>query len=250
MIETVDLLASYPRTRPPLKPDHERIYATEYKLNRSGGAVVERIAKDVEGWMHRRIAAVSGSPTLELGAGTLNHLRFEANLPDYDVVEPFTELWSDSPRRDEVRAFYRSQAEIRAVATYERIISIAVLEHMTDLPRELALSARLLRPTGVLQAAIPSEGGLLWWLGWRCTTGVSYWLRNRLDYGVVMRHEHVNDANEIETLVRHCFREVRLARYPTPFLNGSLYTYLEARAPDVERCTAILASRETPGATT
>lgn len=193
--------------------------------------------------MHWRVAALSGTPTLELGAGTLNHLRFERALGAYDVVEPFAALWRDSPEAGKVRRFYAAQDEIPRQPAYARIVSVAVLEHMIDLPRELALSGLLLQPDGVFQAGIPSEGGFLWWLGWRATTGITYGLRNRLDYGVVMRHEHVNRAREIEALVCHVFRDVRRVRFPTPFLQGSLYTYLEARVPDLERCRAILERR-------
>lgn len=40
-------------------------------------------------------------------------------------------------------------------------------------------------------------------MAWRLSTGVGFWLRNKLPYGVLMRHEHVNDAEEIEAVVRY-----------------------------------------------
>ena len=40
--------------------------------------------------------------------------------------------------------------------------------------------------------AIPAEGEFLWWLGWRLTSGISFWLKYKLDYGVIMRFEHIN----------------------------------------------------------
>ena len=61
-------------------------------------------------------------------------------------------------------------------------------------PRPRSPSARTGR--GV-QACIPSEGGAFWWLSWRLSTGMSYYIRTGLDYGVAMRHEHVNTAPEI-----------------------------------------------------
>ena len=234
------LFETYPRVRPPLTPAHERIFAAEYKLNRDGAASIEHLAKRVEGWMHRKVAGIPGSPALEIGAGTLNHLRFESTIADYDIVEPFRELFADSPCLPKVRRVFANQAEIPAEPSYVRIISVAVLEHLTDLPRELARSGLLLRADGVFQAGIPSEGGFLWWLGWRCTTGITYWLRNRLDYGVIVKHEHVNRAPEIIGLTRHFFRNVRITRFPLPAHQLSLYAYLEARDPDLERCRAAL----------
>ena len=234
------LLSSYPRTRPALTAEHERIFAAEYRLNREGAGVVEGLAQRMEAWMHRRVAERAGkAPTLELGAGTLNHLKYEP-VGDYDVVEPFTELLSGSPWRQRVRRVYPSQNQISLRPTYHRIISVAVLEHMTDLPNELARAGLLLKPDGLFQAGIPIEGGFLWWLGWRCTTGVSYWLRNRLDYGVIIRHEHVNSASEILALICHFFREVTVLRFPFPHEQLSLYAYIEARVAERIKCEELL----------
>lgn len=241
MQELDRLISPFPKVRPPLSPAHARLYEREYHLNREGNAPVERLAKWVEGWMHLCVAARSGrGPTLELGAGTLNHLKYEADLGEYDIVEPFGTLFSGSIHAKRVRHIYSDQSQIPLGSSYARIVSIAVLEHMTDLPRELARSGILLKPDGVFQAGIPSEGGLTWWLGWRCTTGISYWLRNRLDYGVVMRHEHVNTSDEIIALVRLLFRDVRVKRFPLPHRHLSLYAYIEARDPIRAACERLL----------
>jgi len=239
MIDIHSLLASYPRKRPPLTPEHEVIYEKEYKLNREGERAIEGLAKRLEGWMHGKIVTTTGS-TLELGAGTLNHLKHEKKLDKYDVVEPFVALYQNSERLEQVSTAYTQLSDISGEKKYERIISIAVLEHMTDLPRELALCCRHLVSDGVFQAGIPSEGGFLWWMGWRSTTGLSYWLRNRLDYGTVMKHEHVNTAPEIISLVKYLFSDVKVCRFPTPMHNFSLYAYIEARNPIDARVTELL----------
>lgn len=239
MTDIQSLLASYPRKRPPLTPEHQAIYEKEYKLNREGERVVEGLSKRLEGWMHSKIATKTGS-TLELGAGTLNHLKYEKELDNYDIVEPFLALYEDSKRLELVGAVYTRTSDISDEKKYERIISIAVLEHITDLPRELALCCRHLENKGVFQAGIPSEGGFLWWLGWRSTTGISYWLRNRLNYGTVMKHEHVNTSPEIINLVKFLFSDVVVRRFPMPLFNLSLYAYIEARNPIDKHVTKLL----------
>jgi hypothetical protein len=230
------LLATFPRARPPLTAEHERVYAEQYRLNRDGSRPIENLAQRLESWMHRRIANIKGEPVLELGAGTLNHLQYENPNASYDVVEPFHELFEGKQETRRVRNFYDRVADIPAGTDYSRILSVAVLEHMTNLPVEVAQSALRLRNDGVFQAGIPSEGGALWWIGWRFSTGISYRLRTGLDYGVVMRHEHVNNADEILAVVRHFFDEVTLQRFPLPMHHASFYTYLEARKPDYHRC--------------
>jgi hypothetical protein len=189
--------------------------------------------------MHRRVAvACAGSRTmLELGAGTLNHLRYVPEGALYDIVEPNDWLYDGAAERPRIRRAYRQLEEASAGGgSYDRVLSIATLEHIGDLPACLARSALLLSGDGRFVAGIPSEGGFLWWLGWRATTGLSYRLRHGLDYGVLMRHEHLNRAEEIEALVRHFFAAVRRRRFPLPWLNGSLYTFLDAAEPRRERC--------------
>ena len=238
------LLASYPRTRPPLTLAHEEVYEEEYKRNRDGQTATTSAAQKLEEWMHRKVASIKGSPTLEIGAGTLNHLRFES-IADYDVVEPFTALYEARTESRRVRKFYDVLADVSLASRYSRIISIAVLEHLPDLAGDLARSALLLNKQGVFQAGIPSEGGFLWWLGWRCSTGLAYYLRTGLDYGVLMRHEHINDSPTIIALIRHFFEDVSVKRFPTPFHQLSFYAYVEARHPRREFAEAFLDHRAT-----
>jgi SAM-dependent methyltransferase len=190
--------------------------------------------------MHHQVAADSAASsaraTLELGAGTLNQLPYEAPAQAYDVVEPFTALFAGSPRLERVRDVYADIAEIPEDRRYGRIISVAVLEHIADLPQVLARSARMLETDGVFRAAIPAEGGFLWKLGWSLTTGLEYRLRHGLDYGVMMAHEHLNTAAEIEALVSALFGEVTVRSFGIG-RQLSLYRFIEARKPDLNLAT-------------
>jgi hypothetical protein len=239
-----EILESYPRERSPLSEAHEKIFSEQYKINREGATSVDSAAQRLEQWMHRRVASVRGGPILELGAGTLNHLPYEQNAQVYDIVEPFSALYVGKPDFARVRNEYNSVQDVPDNQRYRRIISIAVLEHLTDLPADVARSALLMDDDGVFQAGIPSEGGLLWGLAWRFSTGLAYRLRTGLDYGVVMRHEHVNDAKEIIKIVGHFFEEVVLSRFPTPLHQLSFYTYLEARRSRRTEARAYLGGRK------
>ena len=66
-------------------------------------------------------------------------------------------------------------------------------------------------------------------MAWRGVTGPAYRLRTGLDYGTLMRHEHVNTAPEILALVRHFFGDVSVSRFPAPMHRFSFYTYVEGR---------------------
>jgi len=237
------VLARYPKPRPVLPQAYQRIYEREYKMNREGGSFITGISSGLEAWMHRQVADAPADDVLEIGAGTLNQLQYEAPQKRYDVVEPFSALYKDSPALFKIGNVYADIADIPEGQTYGRITSVAVLEHLDDLPGVVARSALLLRDDGVFQAGIPSEGGFLWTLAWRTTTGVAYWLRNRLDYGVLMRHEHLNTAAEIETVVRNFFDDVVVTRFPLPFRQMSFYSYVMARRPRRDRAAPYLADR-------
>jgi hypothetical protein len=242
---TAALLRSYPRTRPPLPEAHRRIYLDEYRRNRgASGGVLFRVTASLEGWMHRRIARLqTGRRLLELGAGTLNHLQYEPAMP-YDIVEPWPALYQHSATRDRIARAYASIADIPEQDRYARIISVAVLEHVENLPDLVARSGLLLDRDGVFQAGIPAEGGMLWGLAWRSTTGIAYRLRTGLPYAPVMQHEHLNTAAEIIAILRHFFGSVELSWFPLPSRHLSFYCCIEARDPDLDGCRSQIAADE------
>jgi hypothetical protein len=231
------LLARFPKTRPPLPPRFQEIYARQYKENRDGGTTAASLSQRLEQWMHRQVAADvregAVRATLELGAGTLNQLPFEPATAPYDIVEPFKSLFEGSPGAKRVRDVFDDIAHVPLDRRYGRITSVAALEHICDLPFVLARAASLLEPEGTLRAAIPAEGGLLWRLGWSMTTGLEFRLRHGLDYGVMMAHEHVNQAREIEALVQMLFEEVEISSLGVG-RQLSLYRFIAARKPRLE----------------
>ncbi len=237
------LLKSYPRKRPTLSPAHQAIYVRHHRTSRLGQDPVRAAVLRLESWMHRQVASGEhpGSQNiLEIGAGSLNHVPYEPRWNRYDVVEPFRELYEDSPQRQRVTTIYRDIREVPAANRYDRVLSIAVLEHLTDLPEVVARSALLLAQKGIFQSGIPSEGGFLWGTVWRCTTGLFFRLRTGLRYKDLMRYEHVNDADEILAVLRHFFAFVTVRRFPSPFRHLSFYTYAEASRPQSDTCAAFL----------
>ena len=219
-----------------MSPAMTAIFDQAYKDNRERAGLVHKISARLEAWMHRRVAEKSGGSVLELGAGTLNHLAFEDGEADYDVVEPQSALYEDKVAGARIHDVYRDISEIDATESYRRIISIAALEHMTNLPAVLARAGLLLDAGGKFQAGIPSEGGLLWGLSWRVSSGVAFRLRTGLDWSEYMRHEHVNTAPEILALSDYFFANVTIRRFPLRPHHLSLYVYFEATDPHLDRC--------------
>ena len=239
------ILSRFPKSRPALPPEFERIYATHYKENRSGQTPASSLAQRMESWLHKRVASdVRRDPaprsTLELGAGTLNQLQYEPDVGTYDIIEPFQSLYQDSPLLQRIRNIYPDISDVPDDARYDRITAIATFEHICNLPEVIARAALLLAPGGSLRISIPSEGTPLWTLGWQLTTGLEFRLRHGLDYGILMRHEHVNTASEIEALLRHFFNQVDGAVFGIS-KGLSLYQFYECTMPASGESTYYLA---------
>lgn len=232
-----DLLATYPRLRPPLPDEWKEIYVKTYKESRDGETLLYRLTQYLESWMHRKVTNSNHTlRLLELGAGTLNHVPYETTADRYDIVEPFRELYSDKPSLAQINDRYDDIFQIPLTERYDQIASIATLEHITNLPEVIARAGLLLENGGRFSAGIPSEGGLLWGLSWRMSVGLVARLKYGLDYGDLMRHEHVNSAPEILSLVKYFFRSCNVVRFPLPFHGLSLYACIQASDPIPERC--------------
>src|SRR5687768_449987 len=235
--------SEFPKKRSPLPPEYEAIYLQHYRNSREGNSQILGLAKWAEGWMHRKVAedVRQGGPksTLEIGAGTLNQLPYEPSSDPYDIVEPFHELYQSSPHRHRIRNFFDDISDVPPETKYDRVISIATLEHVCDLPELVARSALLLADGGQFRAGIPSEGTILWRLGWATTTALDFRARYHLDYEVLMRYEHVNTAREIENVLRYFFAEVSSAVFGLA-KSLSFYQFYACAKPRRDRCQAYL----------
>ena len=240
------MLSRFPKVREPLPEAYARIHQGQYIENRRGVTPAAKLSRKMESWLHRRVAedvragGVSRS-TLEIGAGTLNHLPYEPDTSPYDIVEPFSELYEGSAFLSRVRCIYNDICEINEGHGYDRVISIATFEHICNLPQVVARVGLLLAPGGELRVSVPSEGTLLWTLGWKLTTGIEFRLRHGLDYGRFLKYEHVNTAREIEEVLRHFFADVTIA---TLGLGRALsfYQFFGCARPSVAECQRYLAS--------
>lgn len=219
----------FPKVRPPLPKNYQDIYDDHFVANRAGVGLAHRLTVFMERWMHKRISRLGNEEQdiLEIGAGNLNHLKFE-KFKCYDVIEPNIVILEGSNKESKrIRNRFSNIDEINDFQ-YDRVISIAVLEHIEDLPSLLVTSKKLLKKKCFFQAAIPTEGGFLWYLFSYVLKGLIFRFKYGLDYKILMAHEHLNTEEEIIGLVRETFDQVKVIRYPTRFKHLSLYSYIEA----------------------
>lgn len=205
---------NYPKKRIELSGRYKKIYLEHYKKNREGLTTASSLSKKMESWLHRKVAGDvkndTGKKTLEIGAGTLNHLQYEKNKV-YDIVEPFKDLYIESPDLKKVNKIFNNLNEVPENNKYDRIVSIATFEHILDLPDMVAKCCLLLKEEGYLRVSIPNEGSLLWKIGWKLTTGLEFRLKYNLSYEKLLKYEHVNTASEVEMILKYFFKNIRIS---------------------------------------
>ncbi len=248
-MQTIDqILAKFPKKRLELSAEMQALHLRVLVANRERQTWLSKISNLLESWMHRQIAnrgrVIPAARLLEIGAGTMNHIDFEPASIRYDAIEPIKDLYDGKDELKRLSNLYDDVKSIPEETKYERVISIATLEHLTELPLHVALSGLRLAEGGVFQVGIPCEGGFLWGLSWRISTAVAFRLKTGFNFAEHMRYEHVNDAHEVRAVMSHFFNEVTIKRFPLPLFHLSLYEYVEAKTPHVQRCREYVESAQ------
>lgn len=236
------MFENFPKKRIDLPKRYLELYQKHYKDNREGNTPASSLSSRMESWLHRKVARDvqdnSNKSTLEIGAGTLNQLKYERTTP-YDIVEPFKALYEKSEFINRVNKVYSDIGEVPENNKYDRITAVATFEHVTDLPRVVARTCLLLNPAGTLRVSIPNEGTWLWKMGWLLTTGLEFRLKYGLDYGLLMRYEHVNSAKEILEVLKHFYTKVDCSYFGIN-RSSAFYVYIECAEPNLSAAQEFL----------
>ena len=131
----------------------------------------------------------SNKRTLEIGAGTLNHLEYENLDKVYDIIEPKKFLFKNNLNKKFINKIYKDLKKCKNLY-YERIISCAVLEHHTNLPEFLYLSSIKMNKKGYQSHSVPCEGYPTWDLTWFLINGIIF----KIKYGYSFTYKLLNSA--------------------------------------------------------
>lgn len=227
-----EVIRNFPKQRTELPEEYKAIYDRHYEENRKGKTKVSFLSSKLESWMHKKVAATGHADkrTLEIGAGTLNQLDYE-RCDVYDIVEPYRTLFQNSPNKKFIRNVYDDIADLPSGGgRYDRIISVACFEHICNLPEVVEKITKLITTDGILAVAVPSQGRFLWKLAYTITTGLEFRRRFGLDYEILMNYEHVNTVDEIETILKYNFKNVKCSGLGIG-KTFSVYRYYECSIP-------------------
>ncbi|MEQ8924193.1 MAG: hypothetical protein RLO81_00185 [Fulvivirga sp.] len=240
------MFEEFPKVREELPTAYKEIYESHYHKNREGETAATSVSQKMEQWLHKKVAAdlkgAKDKSTLEIGAGTLNQLKFENTQP-YDIIEPFKSLFEDSPKLSKIRNVYDDIKEVPTDQKYDRITSVATFEHVCDLPDVVAKSCIHLNEGGSLRVAIPNEGTIMWTMGWKLTTGLEYKLKYGLDYSVLMKYEHVNNAKEIEEVISYFYQDIKCSVFGIS-KGLAFYRFYECKKPNLAKAEDYLNGKQ------
>lgn len=242
-----NILEKFPKKRIELPEAYRKIYNQHYLSNREGKYKTTSLSQKLEAWMHRKIAADlllnnKKISTLEIGAGTLNQLKYENKTSqEYDIVEPFKELFQDSPFIEKIRNIYNDINDVPVGQKYDRITTIATFEHIMNLPFVVAKAAMLLNESGHLRVAIPNEGTIMWTLGTK-VTGFEFRKKYGLDYQTLMKYEHVNTSDDIEKVLEYFFGKIKCSVFGIS-KSFAFYRFYDCSTPQLEKVKNYLASK-------
>ena len=234
-----NILNLFPKQRPPLPRKIKKIFNKIYKENR-----INYIISFAERWMHKSIHELNSiKKTLEIGAGTLNHFEFEKINNNYDIIEPKKYLYKNSIQKKKIRKILPNLKACKK-QYYDRIISIAVLEHMTELPKFLAESSFYIKNNGYHSHSVPCEGHLFNFAS-SIVSGIPFYLKHRISYRYIMKHEHVNNFDEIISLIKFFYKKVKI-KYSYPFYTKylSFYANITFKHPNKERVKKFMKNKK------
>ena len=211
------VLSNWPKQRATLTPEQQGIledwYAYWLSLLPAQFSAVTRFSHEYSLRTYR-----PGARTLEIGAGTGEHLRCEnPGDQEYYALELRANL-AEQMRRDfpQVHTIVGDCERRLDVpdASMDRVIAIHVLEHLGDLPAALDEIRRTLKPDGKFSVVIPCEGGAAYSLGRRVTSKRIFEKRYRQSYDWLISYDHINRADEIVAELRKRFHVTHRQFWP------------------------------------
>lgn len=162
--------------------------------------------------------------TLEVGAGTGEHLKYEIlnqsqrnNYFAVDIRENMvTEFKIHNPDINSLEADCQKRMNFDD-GYFDRILAIHVLEHLPDLPSAIQEMHRVCdKEKGILSIVIPCEGSIAYSLARKFSAQRIFESRYNQSYKWFIEREHLNRPNEIFEELAPYFSLEHTSYFPLP----------------------------------
>ena len=217
-------LGKWPKVFPPLSPE-QIVINDDFILY--WHEVLPRHYSIVDEFNHNYVVKAAPKEftrTLEIGAGTGEHLKYE-HLDDQQKENYF----AVDIRENMIEKLRNQFPEIHAVVGdcqmrmnfedgyFDRILAIHVLEHLPNLPAAVREMHRLCdKNHGVLSIVIPCEGSLAYSIARRMSAQRIFEARYKQSYRWFIEREHINLPSEIFEELAPYFSLASSTYFPIP----------------------------------
>lgn len=214
----------WPKTFPSLSPEQQAISDDFMKYWHE---VLPRRYGIVDEFNHRypvKIAPSNFLRTLEIGAGTGEHLIYEKltgeqedNYVAVDIRKNMIDvLTSRFPRVQAIVGDCQKRLDFED-GYFDRILAIHVLEHLPNLPKAVQELHRLCdKSHGILSIVIPCEGSAAYSLARKISAQRIFEKRYKQSYRWLIEREHINVPEEIFEELSPYFKKVSSTYFPIP----------------------------------
>lgn len=222
--KTTDAAKKWPKIFPPLNPEQQAISDDFMKYWHE---VLPKRYGIVDKFNHNypvKTAPARFSRTLEIGAGTGEHLSYEKLSAEQSENYVAVDI------RENMVATLRTRfPNIKAIVGdcqerldfddgyFDRILAIHVLEHLPNLPLAVKEMHRLCdKNYGVLSIVIPCEGSAAYSLARKISAQRIFEKRYGQSYQWLIEREHINLPDEIFEELSQFFTKVSSSYFPIP----------------------------------
>jgi SAM-dependent methyltransferase len=111
-------------------------------------------------------------------------------------------------------------------STFDRVLTVHVLEHLPNLPAALLEIIRILKDDGCFDVVIPCEGGLAYSIARKISAQRYFEKTFKMDYLPIVKSEHINTFPEIMAELKKYFKVEQSSFFPlkVPFYPINLCT--------------------------
>lgn len=214
------------------------VYGDDYaRLFNSGGLTgwgYRKTHRDVE----RHLSAQTAQRILEIGAGAGEHLDFvKSDYERYVMVDLRTRPSSLRPEHNQRISWLQADASehLFAADSFDRVVSMCVLHHVTELTPILTNIGVWLKPGGTFSLFLPSDPGILNRVNRRLVVNRRAKRLGINEYPLVWAREHRNHVWSIKTQLLSAFEgfdfKVRYWPFRIPAADLSLYSIWHISKP-------------------
>ena len=210
--------------------DEEALYYSKYYERVLGTGLLGTIQSYIHRFMNSTLQKTSYGSVLEVGAGSLEHLRTVDNFDfmnyvasdiRYDDERLIQQLEDKLPSKSKGKVkleFGNAESLIYSDNSFDLLIATCLLIHLPNPEAALKEWRRVLKPGSELVIYVPCEPGLALRVGRRLAVLPKHRKLGFNDYSLVCAREHISSLPILAELIKHTFKadKVKIHTWPIP----------------------------------